>query len=77
MWAHCCYQEGNMGVCGVVVLLSFYCGILVNKIPRCGIAVFGKTKLFAVLRLIVGPLYNNRLLLSSLSELNLASIYLR
>ena len=58
--------EGDIGVCGVVRLLSFYCGISVNKIPHCGIAVisnpavcvvgffkppvFGETKLFAVLR---------------------------
>ena len=58
--------EGDIGVCGVAVLLSFLCGIPVNKIPHCGFAlisnptvcdvcafkptVFGETKLFAVLR---------------------------
>ena len=55
-----------MGVCSVVVLLSFLCSIPVSKIPHCCIAVIskptlcdvcafkptvaGKTKLFAVLR---------------------------
>lgn len=79
--------EGDIGVCGVAVLLSFLCGISVNKIPHCGIAVisnpavcvvcvfkppvYGETKLFAMLRFLVGPLYNNRRPLSSLSELNL------
>ena len=59
-------KEGDIGVCGVAVLLSFLCGIPVNKIPHCGVAVipnptvcdvgafkptvFGETKLFAVLR---------------------------
>ena len=59
------YLEGDIGVCGVAVLLSFLC-IPVNKIPHCGVAVisnptvcdvcafkptvFGETKLFAVLR---------------------------
>ena len=58
--------EGDIGVCGVVVLLSFLCGIPVIKIPHCGVAVIpnrtvcdvrafkptvlGETKLFAVLR---------------------------
>ena len=32
-------QEGDIGVCGVAVLLSFLCGIPVNKIPHCGVAV--------------------------------------
>ena len=57
-------DEGDIGVCSVVVLLSFYCGISVSKIPHCSIAVisnpavcvvcvfkptvFGETKLFAV-----------------------------
>ena len=60
------YQEGDIGVCGVAVLPSFLCGIPVKKIPHCGVAVisnptvcdvcafkpavFGETKLFAVLR---------------------------
>ena len=60
-------MEGGIGVCGVAVLLSFLCGIPVNKFPHCGVAVisnptvcdvcafkptvFGETKLFAVLRL--------------------------
>ena len=55
-----------MGVCGVEVLVSFLCGMLVNKIRHCGVVVFskptvcndcafkpmvfGETKLFAVLR---------------------------
>ena len=58
--------EGDIGVCGVAVLLSFLCGIPVNKILHCGVAVisnptvcdvcafkptvFGETKLFAVSR---------------------------
>ena len=58
--------EGDIGVCGVAVLLSFLCGIPVNKIPHYGDAVisnptvcdvcafkptvFGETKLFAVSR---------------------------
>ena len=57
-------KGGDIEVCGVAVLLSFLCGILVNKIPQCGVAVisnptvcdvcafkptvFGETKLFAV-----------------------------
>ena len=59
-------MEGDIGVCGVAVLLSFLCGIPVNKISHRGVAVisnptvcdvcsfqptvFGETKLFAVLR---------------------------
>ena len=59
-------MEGDIGVCGVAVLLTFLCGIPVKKIPHCGVAVisnptvcdvcafkpavFGETKLFAVLR---------------------------
>ena len=59
-------RGGDIGVCGVAVLLSFLCGIPVNKIPHCGVAVisnpmvcdvcafkptvFGETKLFAVSR---------------------------
>ena len=35
---HIC-KEGDIGVCGVAVLLSFLCGIPVNKIPHCGVAV--------------------------------------
>ena len=31
--------EGDIGVCGVAVLLSFLCGIPVNKISHCGVAV--------------------------------------
>ena len=50
--------EGDIGVCGVVVLLSVLCGIPVNKISHCGVAVipnptmwvFGEMKLFAVLQ---------------------------
>ena len=34
-----CHYEGDIGVCGVAVLLSFLCGIPVNKIPHCGVAV--------------------------------------
>ena len=60
------FIEGDIGVCGVAVLRSFLCGIPVNKIPHCGVAVisnptvcdvcafkptvFGETKLFAVSR---------------------------
>ena len=59
----CFGKEGDIGVCGVAVLLSFWCGIPVNKIPHCGVAVisnptvrdvcafkptvFSETKLFA------------------------------
>ena len=28
-----------MGICGVAVLMSFYCGDAVNKISICGVAV--------------------------------------
>ena len=54
-----------MGICGVAVLVFFYCGDAVNKISICGVAVisnpsvcdvclfhaavFGEMKLFAVL----------------------------
>ena len=34
-----CYDEGDIGVCGVAVLPSFLRGIPVNKIPHCGVAV--------------------------------------
>ena len=34
---------GNIGVCGVAVLLSFLCGIPVNKIPHYSIAVISNT----------------------------------
>ena len=49
------FSEGDIGICGVAVLLSFLCGIPVNKIPHCGVAVISnpkvcETKLFAVLR---------------------------
>ena len=81
--------EGDIGVCSVAVLVSFYavfrrikshiavfsnpvvCDVCVFKPP-----VYGETKLFAVLRFLVGPLYNNSRPLSSLSKLNLASISL-
>ena len=59
-------MEGDIRVCDVAVLLSFLCSIPVNKIPHCSAvvipnptvcnvcafnpAVFGETKLFAVLR---------------------------
>ena len=59
-------MRGDIGVCGVAVLLSFLCSITVNEIPHCGVAVmsnptvcnicafkptvFSETKLFAVLR---------------------------
>ena len=59
-------MEGDIGVCGVAVLLRFLCGIPMNKIPHCGVAVisnptvcdvcafkptvFSETKLFTVLR---------------------------
>ena len=32
-------KEGDIGVCGVAVLLSVLCGIPVNKISHCGVAV--------------------------------------
>ena len=31
--------EGDMGICGVAVLMFFYCGDTVNKISICGVAV--------------------------------------
>ena len=59
------FKEGDMGICGVAVLMSFYCGDAVNKISICGaavilnpsvcdvcvfhVAVFGEMKLFAML----------------------------
>ena len=68
------------GIWGFAVLLIFLCGVAVDKIPPCGVAVisnpavydvcvfkptvFCETKLFAVLQFLVSPL----------SELNLASI---
>ena len=71
-------EEGDMGICGVAVLMSFYCGDAVNKISICGVAVilnpsvcdvcvfhsavFGEMKLFAVLWFLVW----------SFSDLNLA-----
>ena len=72
--------EGDMGICGVTVLMSFYCGDAVNKISICGVAVilnpsvcdvcvfhsavFGEMKLFAVLWFLVW----------SFSDLNLAGM---
>ena len=69
-----------MGICGVTVLMSFYCGDAVNKISICGVAVilnpsvcdvcvfhsavFGEMKLFAVLWFLVW----------SFSDLNLAGM---
>ena len=60
------HKEGDIGVCGVAVLISFLCGIPMNKIPHCVVAVisnptvcdvcafkptvFGEMKLFTVLR---------------------------
>ena len=47
---------------GFAVLLIFLCGISVNKIPPCGIAMisnptaFGETKLFAMLQFPTLPL---------------------
>ena len=54
-----------MGICGVAVLMCFYCGDAVSRISICGVAVisnpsvcdvcvfhvavFGEMKLFAVL----------------------------
>ena len=32
-----------MGICGVAVLMSFYCGDAVNKISICGVVVLLKT----------------------------------
>ena len=59
------HTEGDIGVCGGAVLLSYLLGIPVSKIPHCGVGVisnptvrdvcvskptvFGKTKLSAVL----------------------------
>ena len=58
-----------MGICGVAVLMFFYCGYAVNKISNCVVAVisnpsvcdvcvfhaavFGEMKLFAVLWFLV------------------------
>ena len=33
------FNEGDMGICGVAVLMSFYCGDAVNKISICGVVV--------------------------------------
>ena len=62
-------SEGDMGICGVAVLMFFKCGDAVNKISICGVAVisnptvcdvcvfhatvFGEMKLFAVLWFLV------------------------
>ena len=62
-------KEGDMGICGVVVLMFFWCGAAVNTISICGVAVlsnpmvcdvcvfqsavFGEMKLFAVLWILV------------------------
>ena len=67
-----------MGICGVAVLMFFYCGDAVNKMSICGVAVIsnpsvcdvyvvhaavlGEMKLFAVLWFLVW----------SFSDLNLA-----
>ena len=72
------FKEGDTGICGLAVLMSFYCGDAVNKISICGVAVilnpsvcdvcvfhsvvFGEMKLFAVLWFLVW----------SFSDLNLA-----
>ena len=32
-------NEGDMGICGVAVLMFFRCGDAVNKISTCGVAV--------------------------------------
>ena len=32
-------SEGDIGICGVAVLVFFYCGDAVNKISICGVAV--------------------------------------
>ena len=61
--------EGDMGICGVAVLIFFLCGDAVNKISICGVAVIsnltvcdvcvfhaavvGEMKLFAVLWFLV------------------------
>ena len=71
-------MEGDIRICGVAVLMSFYFGDAVNKISICGVAVilyptvcnvcvfrsavFGEMKLFAVLWFLVW----------SFSDLNLA-----
>ena len=72
-------KEGDTGICGVAVLMIFYCYDAVNRISICGdavisnpsvcdacvfqAAVLGEMKLFAVLRFLVW----------SFSDLNLAS----
>ena len=41
-WAVFCafsLPEGDTGICGVTVLMSFYCGDAVNKISICGVAM--------------------------------------
>ena len=35
-------KEGDIGVCSITVLDNFSCGISVNLILKCGIAVFSK-----------------------------------
>ena len=63
------FTEGDLGICGVAVLVFLYCGDAVNKISLCGVAVisnpsvcdvylfhtavFGEMKLFAVLWFLV------------------------
>ena len=37
-----------MGICGVAVLMSFYCGDAVNKISICGVAVISNPSVCAV-----------------------------
>ena len=36
-------EEGDIGVCGIAVLVNFSCGISVILILNCVIAVFSKT----------------------------------
>ena len=41
--SHHCSKEGDIGVCGIVVLANFSCGISVISILNCDIAVFSES----------------------------------
>ena len=65
-------SEGDMGICGVAVLMFFYCGVVVISNPLvCDVcvfhaAVFGEMKLFAVLEVFDLPFSNLNLTLCKL-----------
>ena len=43
------HKEGDMGICSVANF--FFCGIAVNKIPSCGLAVISNHVMFFILSL--------------------------